>query len=175
MSDIVTSAAPAGQSPSPTVRPLVQQGDILPQLSLARPGGTLRLPGSGNRSTLLVVVHPRCARCASYLSEIADIVADLRDWGTSLIGVVPGSGSPAAQIFPVLGDEEDAARLRLGIGGDQAAVILADRWGEVFEVATFGVEHGFPLPRQLVESAKIVDLSCGECNVAGPEWRRAEG
>ncbi len=40
------------------------------------------------------------------------------------------------------------------------------------EVATFGDDHGFPLPSQLVESAKIVDLSCGECNVPGPEWRQ---
>jgi len=47
---------------------------------------------------------------------------------------------------------------------------LADRWGEVFEAATVGADHGFPPAGQLVESAKIVDLSCGECNVPGPEW-----
>ena len=71
-------------------------------------------------------------------------------------------------------DADGAARARLGLPPDDAAVLLTDRWGEVFEVATFDRQHDFPLPRQLVESSKIVDISCGECNVPAPEWRQPD-
>ena len=149
---------------------MIQTGQILPRLRLDGPDGSRNVPGPGNQSSLLVLLHPEpCGSCADYLSELADAVDDLRQWATSLVVVAP-NGSEVGRI-PVLGDDGGDARRQLGIGQDEAAVILADRWGEAFEVATFGADHGFPLPSQLVESAKILDLSCGECNVPGVEWR----
>jgi hypothetical protein len=70
-------------------------------------------------------------------------------------------------------DLDDDGRRKLGVRSDEAAVVLADRWGEVFEAATFDADHDFPTSRQLIESAKILDLSCGECNVPGKEWTEA--
>jgi len=158
-------------------RRLIRVGEILPSLVLTGADGPVTLPPSGPQSSLLVVAHHRpCAGCSSYLTEVAGVVDDLQAWATRAVGVGP-SDAVAASLpfpFPVLGDEGGGARRRLGLADDEAAVVLADRWGEVVEVAAFGADHGFPLPSQLVESAKIIDLSCGECNVPGPEWRNLE-
>jgi len=155
--------------------PLIRVGSLLPNLRLVDgdDAGTDLRPSS--QALLVVFVHPgRCPACASYLGEAEGSLDDLRSWGTALVGVVPAGEPPVEAGFPVLTDEGGESRRRLGIGAGEAAVLLADRWGEVFEVATFGPEHGLPLPRQLVESAKIVDLSCGECNVPDPHWRTSE-
>ena len=154
-----------------TTRRLIKEREVLPRLTLPRAEGDGKMALTGQQSSLLVFVHPRpCDDCAAYLAELAGSLDDLRGWATRLL-VVAGKVDVGDQLFPVLRDDDGAARHRLGIGGEDAAVLLTDRWGEVFEVATFGPDHGFPLPRELVESAKIVDLSCGECNVPGPEWR----
>ena len=155
--------------------PLIHVGSILPTLGLVDGGGARTDLRPSSQALLLVFVHPgRCPACVSYLSEAEGALEDLCGWGTALVGVVPAGDPPVEAGFPVLVDQGDATRRRLGIGPGEAAVLLADRWGEVFEVATYGAEHGLPLPRQLIESAKIVDLSCGECNVADPHWRTPE-
>ena len=155
-----------------TTRRLIKERDVLPRLTLPRGDGDGEITLPGKQSSLLVFVHPDpCDDCAAYLGELGGSVEDLRGWATRLL-LVAGRDDVGHQPFPVLRDDDGTARHRLGIGDDEAAVLLTDQWGEVFEVATFGPDHGFPLPRELVESAKIVDLSCGECNVPGPEWRR---
>lgn len=154
---------------------LIQAGAILPRFDLTGADGTRATLLPSSQALLLVFVHSGpCSRCVSYLNEISGTVEDLRSWGTRLVGVVPESEDAAPGPFPVLRDEGDEGRRRLGVGAAEAAVILTDRWGEVFEVAAYGSDHGLPLPRQLIESAKIVDLTCGECNVPGPEWRDAQ-
>ena len=156
---------------------MIQPGQILPRLRLNGSGGSRSVAGPGNQSSLLVYLHPEpCGPCASYVGELAEAVGDLREWATSLFVVGPSGQDEDAKAgsIPVLRDDDGEARRQLGIGQDEAAVILADRWGEAVEVAIFGADHGFPLPRQLVESAKILDLSCGECNVPSAEWRSAD-
>ncbi len=151
---------------------LIREGEILPRLILSGSDGPRHVPAPGGKALLLIFAHPgECEDCAIYLSELSEVVGDLQDWGTNLLWVVPGDEVAEVRPLPVLGDEDDAGRRRLGVGADDAAVILADRWGEVMEAATFGPDHRLPTPRQLVESAKIVDISCGECNVPGDEWR----
>jgi len=164
-----------GVSVTEADRTSIRVGAILPRLALAGNDGPSSLTLPANRALLLVVLHPGgCTGCSTYLTEVAGIVDDLRDWGTRVVvvGVVSSAPCDDELPFPLLGDE-GGARDRLGLG-DDAAVILADRWGEVMEVGTVGADHDFPLPAHLVESAKIVDLSCGECNVPSAEWREAE-
>ena len=152
-------------------RPLVQPGQMMPRVRLDGPAGSRHLTGSGTRSTLLVFLHPEpCDQCRAFLDEVTGCTGALKEWATSLVAVVPPGTEAADRGFPVLHDDGEA-RGQLGIGRDEAAVLLADRWGEVVEVAAISGDHRFPLPGQLVESAKILDLSCGECNVPAAEWR----
>ncbi len=152
---------------------LIRQGEILPHLTLSGPGGAPSVPWPGRHATILVVAHPGpCAGCTRYLDELSGSITDLQEWATRLLGV--RSQCDEGHPFPLLGDVDGTARQRLGIKDGQAAVILADRWGEVVEAAAVGADHAFPLPHQLVESAKIVDLSCGECNVPSEEWRAVD-
>jgi len=150
-------------------------GEILPSLVFSGPGGEPVAPLPANQASLLVVVHPgSCPECATYLDEVAEVALDLRSWATRVVGVGTECAPDLHLPFPLLRDDAGVTRQRLRIGGQDATVILADRWGEVFEVATVGADHRFPPAGQLVESAKIVDLSCGECNVPGPEWLATE-
>jgi len=162
-----------------TAKRLIREREILPRLTLPVAGTgsdghgkTVTL--TGQQTSLLVFVHAGCGSCESYLDELAGSLEDLQSWATRLVAVTKGPDAPDGLPFPVVVDHDSTARRRIGIGEDEAAVILADPWGEVNEVVTIGSDHGFPLPSQLVESAKIVDLGCGECNVPGPEWVDAE-
>jgi hypothetical protein len=158
-----------------TARQLIREREVLPRIVLPRADGQGAMALSGQQASLLVFVHPApCEACNRFLVELAGAVDDLRAWATRPLAVAAEGDTAGDHPFPFLVDEDGAARRRLGIGEDEAAVILADQWGEVFEVATFGAAHGFPLAGHVVESAKIVDLSCGECNVPGPEWRRPD-
>lgn len=158
---------------SNAARRLIRQGQILPPLALTTTQGEqVSIPG--NRATILVFTHPGgCPVCAGYLIEAGTVAGDLGDWATRLVAVLPAGDRLDRLPFAVTNDPDGRARSRLGIPPADAAVLLMDRWGEVFEVATFDADHDFPLPRQLVESSKIVDISCGECNVPGADWRES--
>jgi len=151
-------------------RHLIRVGEMLPRLALTGADGAAAPPLPATQASLLVLVHPGCPECTTYLREVAEVVDDLRSWATRVLGVGTAAAPDPHLPFPLLGDEGGATRDRLGVGEGEAAVVLVDRWGEVFEAAAFGDDHGFPPAGQLVESAKIVDLSCGECNVPSPEW-----
>lgn len=154
--------------------PLIRAGQVLPRLPLVHADGAPAPLVPSSQALLLVFAHPGpCTSCAGYLDEVAGVVDDLRSWGTRILGVVQGGEDAAPGHLQVLRDQDGEGRRRLGVGADEAAVILTDRWGEVFEAAAYGRDHDLPQPHQLVESAKIVDLTCGECNVPGPEWREA--
>lgn len=159
---------------SNATRRLIRQGQILPPLALSTTEGE-RLAVPGNQATILIFTHPGgCSECADYLIEAGTVAGDIGDWATRLVAVLPDGAGPDGLPFATTADPDGSARSRLGIPPGDAAVLLTDRWGEVFEVATFDADHDFPLPRQLVESSKIVDISCGECNVPSAEWRQAD-
>jgi hypothetical protein len=86
----------------------------------------------------------------------------------------PTDAGPGDRLgYIVLVDADGGARRRVGVSGDDVAVIVADRWGAVYQVTAAGADHFLPDPRDLVGLAKFIDIQCPECEVPSPEWGRA--
>ena len=154
-----------------TQRPLIGVAECLPPIA------NVSL-SQGTRASVLVFPHPgSCPECATYLAALSEIAEDLRLWGTRMLVVAPGpaadprtSDSPG---YTVLADEEHTARSRVGVNDGDVAVIVADRYGAVYQVSAAGADHCLPDPGDLVELAKFIDIQCPECGVPGPEWQLA--
>ena len=73
----------------------------------------------------------------------------------------------------LLADDTGTGRAQLGIGDDQAAVVQADRWGAVYDIAVIpgtGPHGELPSVSALVALAQYIDIQCPECGVPSKEW-----
>lgn len=96
------------------------------------------LPGAAKgRTTVLVKLHSaECEGCRHYLDQLAASAAEFEVWGASLV-VAPGPS-------------------------DDAAVIVADQYGQIYDAVYTGGGHQFPAPRQLEEWLKFLGTLCPE-------------
>jgi hypothetical protein len=137
---------------------------FLPDIELpAGPAGMLiGLRPSMGRTTVLVSVHSSgCDGCRRYLDELGPSSPEFRDWDARLLIVVPGGENAAEQLRPpfgtVLADKD-----RHVSSPDDAAVIVADRYGHIYDLCRAGAGHRLPPPRQLEEWLKFLGTQCPE-------------
>lgn len=135
---------------------------FLPDIQLASPRGAVALRGAAGQTTILVSVHSAgCAGCRRYLAELASSAAEFAAWDGRLLIAVPGpeTGTEALQLpfGTVLADQGQ----RISSPGE-AGVIVADRYGQIYEVCRTGAGHEFPPPRQLEEWLKFLGTLCPE-------------
>ncbi len=156
------------------VERLIAVGASLPQMPFRRLGGPGTVSWSqGPSASIVFVPHAgSCQECLRYLADLGSAVEELREWATRVL-VLAGSGpveGPPGVLM--LADPDGAGRGRLGIPGDQAGVLQADRWGSVYQVETAGAgaHTVFPVPRDLVAMAKYIDIQCPECGIPSTEW-----
>lgn len=121
----------------------LRKGNSLPLLELPEAGGkTVRTwDYKGKRSLVLFLAHPPgCPSCEAEAAELAGAYGELTEAGAEVLAVLPASQAEAADWknrqdlpFPVLANE----------GGEtgEAAVAVADRFGEVFGVAGGEEDH----------------------------------
>jgi peroxiredoxin len=114
-----------------------------------------------------------CADCRTFAQLLAAADAELREWDTHVVVVVPGDVDQAARFaegaalpFPVVADAERKLWTRMGMEG--AAAIVADPWGEVRMRHAAGAAHDLPAPAELVDWARFVAIQCPECE--GEAW-----
>lgn len=94
------------------------------------------LRASPTDATVLVYLHSAaCTECAAYIRELDSIADELRVWD---------------------------ARLRLMLGGADCAVVIADRFGQVFYTFACGIDHHFPAPVVIAEALKFIGTLCPE-------------
>ena len=147
--------------------------DLLPGMTLAdsRRGTTVAWCRSGDASVVVLPHTGPCDACQAYLGRLADVTDELASWGARpLLVAPPDGGAPADLPFPVLDDPGGVARSRCGVGPDEAAVVMADRWGAVVESVATGPDHAFPDPDVLVRRAMNLGIACPECGVADGGW-----
>ncbi|MDP9072696.1 MAG: hypothetical protein M3N98_00745 [Actinomycetota bacterium] len=153
---------------------LIGVAECLPRLALGRAGSdptTTTTLGQGVQASVVVLPHlVRCADCEAYLTDLSAVSEDLRQWATRVLVVVPSDASEVAGCT-VLVDPDGAARARIGVADNDVAVIVADRYGAVYQVDAAGADHCLPAPAALVELAKFIDIQCPECGVPGAEWQ----
>ena len=143
--------------------------DFLPYLDLPAPGGgTVALRHGGRHATALVVVHhAACEGCRRYVAQVAAAADDLAAWDGRVVVLVPGRLAEAAaldsgveparavKVAPI--DASHAAALVEGAG-----VVIADRYGHVYDVTSAGEGHALPAPRELEEWLKFLATQCPE-------------
>lgn len=161
-----------GQQTAADNGPRFRRGDRVPAVALKTWSSDepfdLR-PSRGPR--VFVTLHgPGCGDCLRYLEEIVTAREPVESWGGDVVVLSPAAadtddaaltGSP----FPVLKDPEQV----LSIG--RPAVVIADRWGEVYHASASEATHDPVAPEEVVEWVKFVAIQCPECEGPEGEWK----
>ena len=151
---------------------MLRKGDRVPAVTLAGamggPQGALR--GSRGPRVFVTLHDVRCPRCIEYVAEIGSIRDSLEGWGADVLVIGPegaeaGAGPLAALEIPVL---EDPTRL---VASGRLAVIIADRWGEVYFASDPDGLHDAIPGAEVLEWVKFVSIQCPECEGPEGEWR----
>jgi peroxiredoxin len=161
-----------------------REGLLAPNFELPRSdGGSVRLRSyRGRRGLAVLFTHgAACAACRHYLAGGLETYAAYAEETAELLAVVPDCAEAAAALrhdlalpFPVLVDADGRAFTRYGLtlGGD-AAVLVADRYGEPRLWRVADADHDLPPHSTLLAELRYLALSCsGGCSV--PIWADAE-
>ncbi|HEX2095640.1 MAG TPA: redoxin domain-containing protein [Longimicrobiaceae bacterium] len=146
-------------------------GGRLPDLALpaAPDGRSVPLRARGRSAPVVVQTHGAgCAECRAWLEGLAGVEDAVREWDGRAVVVVPEGLDAADRLqaasrlpYPVLADPE--RRLAERLGTEDAVVLVADQWGELFLVANAGTAHRLPDPSEVVEWLRFLAVRCPEC------------
>jgi hypothetical protein len=142
-------------------------GERLPALTLETVAGrTVDLNLARHASSVVVLPHPHCGDCLSFLHRLDELADELSIWDGLPLAVVSEEAEARALAeqlpFPVLFDRDARARRRAGIPEDGAAVLVADRFGTVYRSDR---DHRFPDSREIVSEVRFIGIQCPECGV----------
>lgn len=152
-------------------------GDRLPKLRLPRAGdpATVRpLRGPARDASVVAVLHdPTCEACRELARSLVDIAPDLDVWDAAARVVVPAAGGTRAgpparalreRLEPAVDVLVDVDRQLVDRvdTSDGPALLIADRWGQLFHIHEAGRTHGAMEPRELVEWLKYLATQCPE-------------
>jgi peroxiredoxin len=137
---------------------------LLPAIELpsAKTGAPVQLRPSMGRTTVIVSVHSTaCEGCRAYAGELASGAGEFEAWDARLVVVVPGPAAGAERFEPRFGTVLVDPAHRISSPAD-AGVIVADRWGQIYDACYAGGGHQFPARRQLEEWLKFLGTLCPE-------------
>lgn len=154
-------------NPSEALRP----GHLLRDFLLPGNAGTLAQFRRRSAMVLLFGSHPELV---PLLAEVAAIRERFSATETKLLAIVRADSPPPAAdapFFPVLHD--DGQTLRALQAQNSAtdpgnAVLLTDRFGEIFLAAVTSRGDQLPSADELARTAEFVQIQCEECHP--PEW-----
>jgi len=94
-------------------------------------------------------------------------------WAGRPLVIVPASVENAARLvgsvdgvpFPVLADPDGDVRRRLGVPADRAALVIADRWGVVYNAVEADTARDLPPVDEVIEWVRYLATQCPECGV----------
>jgi ribosomal protein S27E len=120
------------------------------------------------RNRVVLFAHPgTCLRCASYGRQLIALRNRFAEWDGD-VWLVGDSVAYLAEHAPddhvrVVGDTARRAHRRCRLPERHAATIIADRWGQVWQIAISGGDHAFPDPADLCATAQFIAVQCPEC------------
>ncbi|HEY8469109.1 MAG TPA: hypothetical protein VIL18_05675 [Longimicrobiales bacterium] len=168
---MATSRAAAMQPAAP-LRP----GQRVPAASLpAVPDGrlvALREPARG--APVIVVLRSADPEEGSeVLLRLTQAHHSLDIWAGRPLVIVPASVENAARLvgsvdgvpFSVLADPDGEVRRRLGVPADRAALVIADRWGVVYNAVEADTARDLPPVDEVIEWVRYLATQCPECGV----------
>ncbi len=137
----------------------------------------------GKQNLVLFFAHSReCSRCREMIKELCDKYTDIKADETEILVVLPMSCNDALTLkkeigaeCPVLCDEKREVFNRYGLLDDRgqvsAAMLIADRFGEVYKAFFADEAHGFPSVNDLTSWLRFIEIQCPECG-APMDWPR---
>lgn len=132
---------------------------MLPDADLTPVSGDSPVQLRPVRSETTVILLPHafeCAECERYGMELDALAAEFREWDARLlvIAAAPDGWLQRLSFAKAAIQEREAA--------SEAAVLVADRYGQVFHTSRSGKEHAFPFPPEIVEWLKYLGTLCPE-------------
>lgn len=119
------------------------------------------------RNRVVFFTHPGvCAACSSYTRALLDVRDDLDRWDGDiwLVGdIAEGGAPPVTDVVRVTGDGDHQLRQRCGLSPDDARVVVADRWGQIWQTAVADDRHSLVDPAEVLETTKFIAIQCPEC------------
>lgn len=131
------------------------------------------------RSNVLLFFHHGrdCAACEAFLHVLAAHLEIYRQEETAVLAIGPDEPASNQQIaarlghpFPLLSDP--AGRVIAQQGLALPALIIADRWGEIWAAWLGGTTHQFPSEQDIVQWLSFIEIQCPECTTI--EWTDRE-
>lgn len=144
-------------------------GDLLPSVDFPRADGSGEV-GWRDVSHTTAAVFPHgaaCAGCRAYLGGL-DPDGRLSNWGGRLITVLAASTTGerlGAAGGEVVRDPAGRGREVLGLERGTAAVVVVDRFGQLFARWSDPAGHDLPTASTLLEEVRFVGVQCPECEV----------
>jgi hypothetical protein len=158
----------------------------MPSLVSRMENGELRWRDPARGSTVAVFLQSddRAADLA-YLRGLTESARDFQSWDGRVIAVVPRlepSSGESGQGLPSAGPELDtdgtdrSAPIHLvtqptgeaehcGVRGGEDAVLIADRWGQIYHGARGEAPDALPTPAEIEEWLQFIATQCPECGV----------
>ncbi len=146
----------------------------LPYARLARLSGSVEgeenLRVQGQEAHIVFFPHAACALCDEYVSTLAGGARALRDWDARPV-VVVGAGEEArgralaatAPGVTVLAEPAGVSiRTRGEIPPGSAALLVADRFGDIWHGYDMGAGHSFPGIPELEDWLRFLATQCPE-------------
>lgn len=158
-------------------------GDLLPPLELPRARDGVRVPWRApHRGAPVVVFLANVESGREYVRELGARGPELRVWSGRPLVVLPvseGGGEEQTEMsasgVELLADPDGEAHRRCGVRGGEAALFIADRWGQVYHVARASAEAELPGVDEIEEWMRYLSTQCPECGVPDePGWAERE-
>jgi hypothetical protein len=155
-----------------TSRPL-RVGDRLPILELpSAPDGRIEKVRPRSRDALVLLLLPEYdAASRAPVESLADRAEAIEHWYARIL-VVAGPPEHAAEIassakgkLTVIADPDRTTFERIGIAAGNAALVIADRYGQIYELAEASAAGELPSAEEIEEWTKFLATQCPECGV----------
>jgi len=132
---------------------------MLPDMDLppASGGAPVQLRPARSETAVILLPHAfECAECERYAMELDALAAEFRTWDARLliIAAMPDESLQRLSFAKAAIQNRDTS--------SEAALLVADRYGQVFHVTRTGKEHAFPSPPEIVEWLKYLGTLCPE-------------
>lgn len=131
------------------------------------------------RSNVLLFFHhgANCAACEAFLRTLTAHLERYRQEETAVLAIGPGEQAENQQmaarfghLLPFLSDP--AGRVIAQQGLALPALIIADRWGEIWAAWLGGTTHQFPSEQDILRWLSFIEIQCPECTTI--EWTDRE-
>jgi len=140
----------------------------IPPFSLPRADGTrVSAWDYRQRSNLLIFFHHglACAGCRAILGDLAKNLGRYLSEETAVLAIGPDDAA-AAEHLPLLIDPSCETARHCGLM--PPALVIADRYGEIWSAWTGGEAHDLPDQEQVLMWVERLEMQCEECGQ--PDW-----